>query len=174
MALFLRWNEELIPTHLVPMRTSASACFFAAAGIRRTTLMLLTASSAPITVIDSIMGSGKTSWLMAQLNAYAADRLLLPEGDVARPPKARFLFITPNLEEVDRIQRECSALNFRDPQYIHGRKYFHLEKLIEEGANICTTHKLFSLLDQKVYRLLRERNYVLIIDEVIVCVDLFT
>jgi hypothetical protein len=44
--------------------------------------------------------------------------------------------------------------------------------LIAEGRNICTTHALFTMLTREIYDLLRERNYTLIIDEVVTCVDL--
>lgn len=83
-------------------------------------------------------------------------------------------YVTPLLTEVERVQSACGDLRFRDPVPIHGRKFYHLEQLIEAGENVATTHKLFSLLSQSVYRMLREQNYTLVIDEVLTCCDHFT
>ncbi len=129
-----------------------------------------TETTSKITVLDAIMGSGKTTWAIDHLNVSHAqnvnDRFDGKAGD------RRFLFVAPFLSEVDRIRDACPELSFRDPQPIHGRKLFHLEKLVEDGHNICTTHALFSMLNRRIYDRLREQNYTLIIDEVITCVDL--
>ena len=45
--------------------------------------------------------------------------------------------------------------------------------MIEAGENIVTTHSLFSKLNREVYNLLKARNYVLIIDEVLDAVDIY-
>ena len=85
----------------------------------------------------------------------------------------RYLYITPSLAEVDRVTQACPSLDFRDPEPIEGRKYYHLDKLIEEGRNICTTHSLFKMLTRATYAKLREHGYTLVIDEVLNCVELF-
>lgn len=125
-----------------------------------------------ITVVDSIMGSGKTTYAIAYMNDQhtknSADRFKGLPGD------QRFLYVTPILTEVERVQHACRDLRFRDPVPLHGRKFFHLEQLIEGGENVATTHKLFSLLTQSVYRHLRQQNYILVIDEVLTCCDHFT
>lgn len=125
-----------------------------------------------ITVIDSIMGSGKTTYAIEYMNERheqnVTDRFDGLQGD------RRFLYVTPILTEVERVQAACSTLHFRDPVPIHGRKFYHLEQLIEAGENVATTHRLFSLLSQSIYRKLREQNYTLVIDEVLTCCDHFT
>ncbi len=85
----------------------------------------------------------------------------------------KFLYVAPILAEVDRINQACPGLNFRDPQPIEGRKLHHLSSLVEQGANICTTHALFRLLNRDVYEKLKAQNYILVIDEVLDCVGTF-
>jgi len=125
-----------------------------------------------ITIIDSIMGSGKTTFMVNLINKTHEESLGLsfinPEYEAPR-----FLYVAPLLSEVDRINKECPDLNFRDPQPVERRKLHHLSTLIEEGANICTTHALFKLLSRDIYEKLRRQNYILIIDEVLDCVTMF-
>ncbi len=59
-----------------------------------------------ITVIDSIMGSGKTSWSIQHINNNVTDN---------------FLYITPFLEEVKRIIDNTNR-EFRQPSYKGGVK----------------------------------------------------
>lgn len=124
-----------------------------------------------ITVIDSIMGSGKTTYAIDHMNRL--HELNLSDAFKGFRGDRKFLYVTPLLTEVERVQAACSDLQFRDPVPIHGRKYYHLEQLIEAGENVVTTHTLFSLLSQSVYRNLREQNYTLVIDEVLTCCDHF-
>lgn len=125
-----------------------------------------------ITVIDSIMGSGKTTWMLNHMNEAHAQSLSAALESDGRVREQRFLYVAPTLDEVDRVIKACPELRFKDPQPIHGRKLWGLAQLIEAGEHICTTHALFSMLNRDIYRLLRERNYVLIIDEVVTCVDM--
>jgi hypothetical protein len=121
-----------------------------------------------IIVLDSIMGSGKTTYMLNYLNDVQARQ---SEEDFDGLPE-RFIYVTPTLAEVDRVVAHCPTLRFHDPEPIHGRKLWDFERLIAEGQNVCTTHALFSMLTRDIYELLRERNYTLIIDEVVTCVDL--
>lgn len=125
-----------------------------------------------ITVVDAIMGAGKTTHAIKYMNDAHTQNL----GDRFKglPGDRRFLYVTPILTEVERVQHACSDLTFRDPVPVHGRKFYHLEQLIAAGENVATTHKLFSLLSQPIYRSLREQNYTLVIDEVLTCCDHFT
>lgn len=127
----------------------------------------------PIVVIDSIMGAGKTTYIIDYMNRAHEKAIgdLLSDRSTAQPPK--FLYVTPLLDEVDRVKAMCPMLDFRDPQPIHGRKYFGLDVLIEEGANIATTHALFSLLSRSTLERLKTANYTLVIDEVLTAVDYF-
>lgn len=125
-----------------------------------------------ITVIDSIMGAGKTTYAITHMNGLQEQNV--SDAFNGLPGDRKFLYVTPLLSEVERVQSACGNLRFRDPVPVHGRKFYHLEQLIEAGENVATTHRLFSLLSQSVYRKLREQNYTLVIDEVLTCCDHFT
>ena len=64
-----------------------------------------------ITIIDSIMGSGKTTFMINLINKTHEESLgqsfINPEYEAPR-----FLYVAPLLSEVDRINKECHGLNF--------------------------------------------------------------
>jgi hypothetical protein len=100
---------------------------------------------------------------------------LLTGASEAEPPKfPKFLYVTPLLDEVDRVMAACPALHFKDPVPVHGRKYFGLDKLIDDGVNIATTHSLFGLITKDTLGKLKAHGYTLVIDEVLTCVDHFS
>lgn len=57
-----------------------------------------------VKVIDSIMGSGKTTYIIKMMNEA--------------PKNEHFIFITPYLDEVTRIKRSCTNRKFYEPKYI--------------------------------------------------------
>lgn len=122
-----------------------------------------------VTVIDSIMGSGKTTWMIDRINKH---HWQATEDSTTVKPK--YIYITPTLDEVDRVTEACSLAEFKNPQPVNGKKYWHFETLVREGQNICTTHSLFKLLSREVHAELKERGYTLVIDEALDCVDIFT
>ncbi len=127
----------------------------------------------PVVVVDSIMGSGKTTWIidhMRRAHAQALSGLLSGRSDTELP---KFLYVTPLLDEVDRVKLACPRLDFRDPVPVHGKKFQDLNRLIDEGQNIATTHALFSLVDPTTLDKLKAQGYTLVIDEVLTCVDYF-
>ena len=141
------------------------------------TLSASTLTSAPqaptITVIDSIMGSGKTTYAFDMIRrTWEQETAKLFDCDEGFAP-TKFLYIAPTLDEVARIQRELPELDFQAPSYAIGRKFDHLKELIEAGENIVSTHALFQLLTQEAVELLEGQGYVLIIDEALECVGTF-
>lgn len=121
-----------------------------------------------ITVIDSIMGSGKTNYMINYMNEsydkYVGESFTNPE---AEPP--RFIFVTPYLDETDRVVRACPDLRFRKPKEIESKSE-HFRMLVDNGQNIATTHALFELVDRETLERIRQRGYVVIVDEVMECV----
>ena len=117
-----------------------------------------------VNIIDAIMGEGKSTWLMNTINK---DYSLSPFNG-HRPKK--YIILTMYLDEVDRFISGCRIADFKSPEPIHGRKYFGLNRLIKDGENIVTTHALWSLIDRKTFKLLKEQNYCLFVDEVMDCV----
>ncbi|MDR7868138.1 MAG: DEAD/DEAH box helicase family protein [Sporomusaceae bacterium] len=104
-----------------------------------------------IKIIDSIMGSGKTSWAIQKMNDN---------------PYLRYIYITPFLEEVERIKQSCPGLHFYEPQNMGGGKRGNLLKLLKDGKNIVSTHALFQMSTAETIQLLNKWDYSLILDEV--------
>ena len=103
-----------------------------------------------ITVVDAIMGAGKTS---------AAIQFMEEHSDM------RFLFITPYLDEGERIINSCPRCKFRAPR-VCGNKVAGLKSLLKRRDNIVSTHALFGHFDDECMEMIRSGGYTLIMDEV--------
>ncbi|MBE1443898.1 DEAD/DEAH box helicase family protein [Paenibacillus sp. OAS669] len=114
-----------------------------------------------ITVIDSVMGSGKSSWAIQFMN------------DVTNAFD-RFIYVTPINTEVDRIKEACPGRNFRSTNLdkYNGRKMHVVKEWLQDRANICTTHSLFRAADAEFLAHVRENNYTLILDEAMTVIEL--
>lgn len=112
-----------------------------------------------VTVVDSIMGAGKTTYAINKINEAS--------------PLQRFIYITPFLAEVERVIKSVTNRDFVQPttQVAGGSKLTSLKRLIEDGKDIAATHSLFEMADDELRELLRENNYTLILDEVINVID---
>lgn len=111
-----------------------------------------------IEVLDSIMGSGKTTGVIKWMKDN---------------PQNKYLYVSPLLTEVEeRIPQECLELEFVSPNTVnHKTKADHLLELLEQGVNVSFTHSLFESLKKDHLRLIDRENYVLIIDEEIDFID---
>jgi len=107
-----------------------------------------------VTVIDSICGSGKTSWAMRHMQAHT---------ELGK----RFIYITPFLDEVKRVKLEGG---FKEPVRQDG-KLNSLKNLLIRYENIASTHALFKKADNEIIDLLQMGDYTLILDEVMDCVE---
>ena len=110
-------------------------------------------TSTKINIIDSIMGSGKTSWAIQYMKEA--------------PAYQKFIYITPFKTEVERV---ISSVNrdFKQPEGDSDgeTKLEDIKRLIADGENIVSTHSLFKRVDSEVIDLLEMENYILILDEV--------
>ncbi len=127
--------------------------------------------SARVKVIDAIMGSGKTTWMIQEMKRMIEQQAIDALDGSSDAPS--FLYITPTLDEVTRIQNDCPEMGFVDPVPVNGRKLNHLKELLQEEENICTTHALFSMINRDVYDVIAKKRYVLVIDESLDCVEQF-
>lgn len=111
-----------------------------------------------IMVVDSIMGSGKTTWAIRHMNEHVDQR---------------FIFITPYLKESERIQNACPELGFIIPED-RPTKQAHFHELLREGKNIAISHELFRRLElsKPERKLVEEYGYTLILDEVLEVLEL--
>ncbi|CAG9612409.1 hypothetical protein BACCIP111899_01585 [Bacillus rhizoplanae] len=114
---------------------------------------------AKITVVDSIMGSGKTSWALQHINESRTDK--------------KYIYITPYLDEVQRVINSSVSRKFIEPNNNNseGRKLRSLKELIIAGHDICATHSLFQSADDELLELLTGAGYTLILDEVMNVID---
>lgn len=115
-----------------------------------------------VTVVDAVMGSGKTYHAHKIMNQMATF-----DGQYG-PGACRFVFITPFLDEVGRAKEACPGLDLIEPDTSdYGSKAIHFEMLIKAGRNIATTHASFHRLTPSGIEALRSQNYRLIIDEAV-------
>ncbi|TPE68947.1 hypothetical protein [Halalkalibacterium halodurans] len=107
-----------------------------------------------VNIIDSIMGSGKTSWALQHIEEAPADE--------------KFIYITPFLSEIERVKTTVKTRKFIEPNNANeeGRKLRSLKELIADGYDIAATHSLFQSADDELIDLLEGSGYTLILDEV--------
>jgi len=113
-----------------------------------------------VNVIDAIMGSGKTTWMIEKIN-----------NDL----KPRYIVVTPTLDEVARLINDCPKARFKAPddKGVHGKKYADFEQLIKDGENIVTTHSLLSRMTTKILDALKKQQYTLMVDESLAVVSVY-
>lgn len=117
-----------------------------------------------VTVIDSIMGAGKTT--------YAINKMKKEIGE-----GKKFIYVTPYLSEVERVKNCLKEFDVEEPsKEIEGieAKGQHFKQLLSEAKNIVISHQLFKKIDDEVINLLNEVDYQLIIDEDIQLVDSYS
>lgn len=107
-----------------------------------------------IQVCDAIMGTGKSSAAITYMNEHRDEK---------------FIYVTPYLEEAERIKEGCKAMHFVEPsdklkQYGF-KKSEHTAALIKQGKNITTTHQAFKRYSQDMLDDIQKNGYRLIIDE---------
>ena len=94
-----------------------------------------------ITVIDSIMGSGKSSYLIDYMNSHTEEL---------------FCYITPYKQEIERVMDECSLRCFETPGNYDKRekryttKYNDILNILNDGFNVASTHALFKKKKKKI------------------------
>lgn len=100
------------------------------------------------------MGTGKSSAAITYINEH---------------PDERFIYITPYLDEAERIKDSCPCAYFVEPSNkipeYHFRKVEHTASLIKSKRNIATTHQAFSGYTREMLDDIVNAGYVLIIDE---------
>ena len=104
-----------------------------------------------IYVVDAPCGAGKTSGAIDMINNSSKNE--------------RYLFITPFLKEVTRIKDECKNKKFYEPQE-KGTKLNSIHWLISNEFNIASTHSLFLNFNEYTIEILKQKDYILILDEV--------
>lgn len=108
-----------------------------------------------VMVADVLCGGGKTSSAINFINAS--------------PSAQKFLFVTPYLDECERVIQNCSGRKFVQPaEERFGKqctKLSDMRQLLFEKQNIASTHALFPHYTTEMLQVLRDNHYTLIIDE---------
>lgn len=111
-----------------------------------------------IRVVDAMCGSGKSTAIFKMIRDN---------------PDSRYMYITPFLSEIeDRLPEQLPDVKFHTPNNTGKGKTASFLSLIQDGYNVASTHKLFSMLTPEIVDILLEMDYHLIIDEAIDCVGL--
>lgn len=113
-----------------------------------------------IEVLSALMGTGKTTGTIQWMNSN---------------PQNKYLVVSPMLSEVEeRIPNGCSSLDMTYPVNTSGTKSTNLLELLKEGRNICITHKLFTELRKEHLKEIKDKGYILVVDEEINFISPFT
>lgn len=109
-----------------------------------------------INVVDAGCGMGKTTALINKMND---------------DEEQKYIYVTPFLDEVLRIQDGCPNKNFASPDEHKGSKMRDFIRLLENGRNIVTTHSLFRRMNETIIDTALLEDYVLVMDEVVDTVE---
>lgn len=114
--------------------------------------------SKTIHVIDYMMGTGKTKYITNFMISNANDK---------------YIYVTPLLFEAkSKMVSKCASIDMKSPldrDELNNSvsKSDSLLELLEEGANISTTHQMFKSLNRKHIEQIKRQQYVIILDEVL-------
>lgn len=108
-----------------------------------------------ITVIDALMGTGKTSWAVNYINEHPDDNIL---------------YITPFIDETKRI-KDSVQRDMYCPKNKGDGKLGDICNLLAMQEDIASTHALFLKLDNDCKDAIKQGNYTLFLDETITAIE---
>ena len=113
-----------------------------------------TSMALKVEVLDSVMGSGKTTEVFKWIDAN---------------PDVSYIYVSPMLTEVDtdgRIHQEVNNVKFHSPISDNVQnKTDSMNTLLSEGKSIACTHNLYLAMDNYSMDLIERGNYCVIFDE---------
>ncbi len=112
-----------------------------------------------VTVIDSMMGTGKTSWAIQHMNENL---------------EKNFLYITPFIDETTRIESAVTKKEIKQPRDFGNGKLGNILELLQDQEDIASTHALFLKLTEDCKHAIKQGHYTLILDETINAIEPFT
>lgn len=110
-----------------------------------------------VTVVDSIMGSGKTSYFIDKMNK----------------DNSRYVYITPFLSEIKRVKNAITDKQFYDPENKGKGKLNSFNSLLSKKYCVISTHELFKTADELTKSLISDGEYTLVLDEVMDVIDYY-
>ena len=122
-------------------------------------------NSTRINIIDSIMGSGKTTYIINYINNHQDKRFLIVVPTINKTQEK------DGFEKIGEVGRYLKNIHAQAYEPITApTKSQGLKNLIKSGKNIVTTHALIQRIDMETMELIRNQNYILVIDETLDCV----
>lgn len=118
-------------------------------------------SNSTVEVLDSIMGSGKSTEVIKWIDSNTEER---------------FIYVSPLLSEVEdggRIHQALEKTVFETPTDSEGSKSEHFLELLKEGVNIACTHSLYLGMTSEHFYQIKDKGYIVIIDEEIDVIESF-
>lgn len=113
-----------------------------------------------IRVIDAVMGTGKSKWVIMQVKAN---------------PTKNFIIVLPILSELRRYEDELVGTSLMVSLYDGTKKKDRFDVAISSARVILITHTLFEeYLNDFSYELLEEKKWNLIMDEVVTAFETIT
>lgn len=106
-------------------------------------------------IVDAIPGAGKSTAMINFINSS--------------PATEKFLYITPYLEEVQRIKENCPEKDFYEPVLTDEKKSTKtkdIRRMFKDSKNIVSTHSLFMKFNDITKDSFKDGEYILIMDEV--------
>lgn len=118
--------------------------------------------SKDVIIVDSLMGSGKTTWAKKKLIEKQSDK--------------NFLYITPYLDDIDAITKnnhnhENLKRDMVQPKPMGKSKLDNIVDLLNAQFDIASTHELFRRFDDRCKEALKNNKYTLILDESLTAVE---
>jgi len=114
-----------------------------------------TKTTAPVTVIDAVMGKGKSTWMIEHVSTNLDEE---------------FIIVVPTLAEVERYKRKigncrpvCSPESNSECTKLESFKRI----LRKGGSSIVCTHALFDLWDEECSEVIKKQGYTLVLDETV-------
>lgn len=119
-------------------------------------------NSKNVIVVDSLMGSGKTTWAKKELLEKQFDK--------------NFLYITPYLDDIDAVTKNnYNHKNLKrdmvQPKPMGKSKLDNIVDLLNAQFDIASTHELFRRFDDRCKEALKNNKYTLILDESLTAVE---
>lgn len=111
-----------------------------------------------VTVIDSIMGSGKSTYAIKMMQESCK----------------KFLYVTPLISETERVSSAVTGMVNITKDMCKEKsqtKKEVLKELLEFGSNVAITHSLFESMPEDMVSIIKDKGYVLVIDETVNCMS---
>lgn len=106
-----------------------------------------------VKVVDSIMGSGKSTKVLDWMD---------------KNPSKKYIYVSPLLSEVDeggRVHKSLSNIVLEVPSDDDSTKSSNLLDMLRAGDNIACTHSLYLSMDERHFKEMSEKDYTVVIDE---------